>query len=164
MSHLVIAQIMSQLNEVFVEMDAKVLEASKKWAFERSAAVSAFYASDEYKTMPRGEGRILKAMAIAGGKTWYNIIYGTGDEYILNFVEKNCKAIATKRNASIAKKLEKAGVTEVTSQEFTHTNDGFNGMFMVNTDKGAKRVIIESIYAGGYNVQCLHLRVLVKIK
>ena len=71
--------------------------------------------------------------------------------------EKNCKATANKRNASIAKKLEKA---EVTGSAVVRTEDGFNGVFNINT----KKVTIETVYAGGYNIQCLHLRVLVKIK
>ncbi len=68
-------------------------------------------------------------------------------------IEKNCKATANKRNASIAKKLDKA---EVTGSAIVRTEDGFNGVFNINT----KKVTIET----GYNIQCLHLRVLVKIK
>lgn len=157
-----INNIMNQLNEVFVDMDARVLESSKKWVLERRDAMYEFLDSAEAKEMKMQ--KYQKAFDIAGGKTWYNVINGNDVESILAFVEKNCKAVATKRNASIAKKLEKAGVTEVISQEFERTNDGFNGVFGVMTDAGAKRVIIETIYAGGYNVQCLHLRVLVKVK
>lgn len=153
---------MNELNAVFVDMDARVLEASKKWVLERRDAMYSFLDSDEAKEMKMQ--KYQKAWDIAGGKTWYNVINGNSEEYILNFVEKNCKAIATKRNTSIAKKLEKAGVTEVISQEFERTNDGFNGVFGVMTNAGAKRIIIETIYAGGYNIQCLHLRVLVKVK
>lgn len=34
----------------------------------------------------------------------------------------------------------------------------------VNTESGIKRVKIETILAGGYNVQCLHYRTLVNVK
>ena len=156
--------IMNKLEVIFAEMDKRILEESKKWALERSKAVSEFYSSDEYKSMPRGEGRILKAMSIAGGKSWYKVVYGNSEDYILNFVEKNCEAVVKKRNANIAKKLEKAGVVEVLSEEFSRCDDGFNGFFMINCDNGLKKVSIESIYAGGYNIQCLHQRVLCKVK
>ena len=67
-------------------------------------------------------------------------------------------------NATIAAKLAKAGVDEVEGAEFTRTNDGFNGLFVVNTPTGPKSVHIETITAGGYNIQCLHLRVLVTVR
>lgn len=157
-----VQEIMNKLDEIFAEMDAKVLESSKKWALERQAAVYEFLRSDEAKEMKMQ--KYQKAFDIAGGKGWYNVIYGNSDEYILAFVEKNCAAIVKKRNANIAKKLEKAEVKEVISNEFSRSNDGFNGVFHVKCDNGVKKVSIESIYAGGYNIQCLHQRVLVKVK
>lgn len=159
----VIANILNQLNEVFKDMDQRVLEESKKWALERRDAMYDFLKSDEAKAMSSNE-KYLKAFEVAGGKTWYNKFYGNDDATILAFIEKNCKAIAEKRNHSISKKLEKAGVTEVVSKELDMTTDGFNGVFVINTNNGVKRVFIETVYAGGYNIQCLHLRVLVKVK
>lgn len=154
-----ITDIMNQLDVVFSEMDLRVLEESKKWALERQAALYEFLESDESKN-----NNHQKAFDIAGGKTWYNVFYCNDEEYIFNFITKNCKSIASKRNASITKKLEKVGVKSIVSIELNSTADGFNGVFHINTDVGFKKVTIETVYAGGYNIQCLHLRVLVKIK
>lgn len=162
-----IKQITDSLEAILAPMDAEVLEASKLWAKERVAALKEFKGSEEYKVLnAKGAwgGVYDKLFAIAGGKTWYNVFDGRNATMIEEFVEKNCKAIAQKRNASITAKLVKAGVCEVMSQSYTHTNDGFDGTFVVNTDKGRKVVTINTIRAGGYNIQCLHLRVLVHVK
>lgn len=157
--------LITKLNDAFAGMDAKVLEQTKVWAFDRRQAIKDFKVSEEYKSL-RGNSWALydELYNIAGGKTWYKVLNGNSASNIEAFVIKNCEAIKDKRNASIANKLEKAGVTDVISEEFHQSADGFNGVFKVNTDKGIKTVRISSIYAGGYNIQCLHLRVLVTVK
>jgi hypothetical protein len=157
--------ILAKLNEVFSPMDAEVLAASQVWAKGRKQALREFKDSDEAKEMRRDQGRYYRRLyAIAGGKTWYDVFDGRNDAMIEAIVEKNCAATVRQRNAKIAAKLEKAGVTEVLSEEFTHTRDGFDGVFAVKTDAGIKRVIIRTIRAGGHNIQCLHLRVLVNVR
>lgn len=159
------AAILVKLNEIFAPMDAEVLAASQVWAKGRVAAVREFKASDEYQAMRRDQHRLYSRLFdLAGGKTWYNMFDGRNATMIEEFVEKNCAAIVAKRNATIAAKLEKAGVTEVVSEEYARTRDGFDGVFVVETNAGRKVVTINTIRAGGYNIQCLHLRVLVKIK
>lgn len=158
-------QIIDNLNQVFKKFDDEVLESSKKWAQERVAAIHEFKMSDEAKHLRRDQwAYYAKLFALAGGKSWYNVFDGRPKSMIEEFMEKNHQNTIDKRNASIAKKFEKAGVTEVLSEEYVYTKDGFNGIFRVNTDAGVKRVSIDTIYAGGYNIQCLHLRVLVKVK
>ena len=156
-------QIIDNLNQVFKKFDDEVLESSKKWAQERVAAIREFKMSEEYRKLDCWHV-YDRLYAIAGGKTWYNAFDGRSKSMIDEVMEKNHQKIIEKRNISIAKKLEKAGVTEILSEEYVYTKDGFNGIFRVNTDAGVKRVSIDTIYAGGYNIQCLHLRVLVKVK
>lgn len=159
-------QIIAALDTVFADMDAKVLEKSKEWALGRIQAVRDFKASEEYSELrKRGiEAVYERVFNIAGGKTWYNAFYGRSTADVLEIMAKSCARTVASRNASIAAKLEKAGVTAVTDSSFSHTTDGFNGVFKVTTDKGPKLVTVDTIYAGGYNIQCLHLRVLVKVK
>lgn len=160
-----LTNIMNKLNEVFAPLDARILEQHKSWVMERRSSLYDFLRSDEYKDRSIDyTTRIKKAWEIAGGKTWYNAIYGNDNDYILSFVTKNCEAIAKKRNTSIANKLEKAGIIDIISEEFVMSSDGFNGIFQINTDKGIKTVTIETIFAGGYNIQCAHLRVLTRVK
>lgn len=165
MSNASVATIMNKLADIFAPMDVEVLEATKLWAKGRVDALKAFKASDEYQELRRDAWSLYPRMfAICGGKVWYNIFNDRNEAMINEFVAKNCEAISIKRNASIASKLAKAGVSEVISEEFTRTKDGFNGVFVVNTNTGRKVVTINTVRAGGYNIQCLHLRVLVKIK
>lgn len=162
-----IETITTKLNEVFKPLDEKVLAESKKWARERQEAIWDFEKSDECQELRRVKNtwkRYDRLFTIAGGKSWYQVFTSYIGEQLDDYIAKNCRSIAAKRNASIAAKLNKAGVTEVVSEEFTSTNDGFDGLFIVNTDAGQKKVTINTVYAGGYNIQCLHLRVLVKVK
>lgn len=89
---------------------------------------------------------------------------GRSEADIIIMITKNCEATANKRNSSIAAKLNKIEVNEILNEEWTQTNDGFNGTYIINTDKGKKIIEIETIIVGGYNIQRLHVRVLVKVR
>lgn len=160
--------IFEALNTMFVELDAKMVVDQKAWAKGRVAAIKEFKASNKFRNeagrITDQHGYYGALFATAGGKTWYNVFNGRNEAMINEFVEKNCKAISEKRNANIARKLNKEGVTNVLSAEVIRTSGGFNGTFAVETNTGRKVVTIQTIYAGGHNVQCFHQRTLVKVR
>lgn len=163
-----IAAIIADLNEVLKDLDAAQVIKSKEWAKARGAAIKEFKASNKFRDetgrITNQHGYYGALFEVAGGKTWYGVFNGRNAAMIDEFMEKNCQAIVEKRNVNIAKKLAKEEVTAVTGTEYVRTSDGFRGTFEVQTNKGLKTVTIETIYAGGYNIQCFHHRTLVKVR
>ena len=76
------------------------------------------------------------------------------------FVAKNVAKMIANRNDRIVKALNKNGVTEIPEFNLLHGSNGFEGAFKV----AGYWVTINTILAGGYNIQCLHQRTLVKVK
>lgn len=155
-------QIIETITKELASYDERLLQEEIKWAFERKQAAREFRQSPEWQTMDLWK-KYDELWSIAGGKTWYNAFKGRNDDMIIEFMTKNNKKRADARNAKIAKKLDKVGVTVVESADVVHGQNGFDGLFVVNTDNGHHSVKINTIYAGGYNIQCAHLRVLVKV-
>lgn len=159
----VATQIMNQLLEVFAEFDDVHLNNQKVWVMDRKKAISKYKEETNVRTVDLNT-YYRGLFAVAGGKTWYNIINGNTDERIFEFVKKNHNASVEKRNAKITKKLIESNVKSIVSQEYARSADGFDGVYRVDTDNGIKTITVNTIYAGGYNIQCAHMRCLVKVK
>lgn len=160
-----IETINAKLAEVFAEMDIAVAAKARTWGIARRDAIAAKREELSGQRRAMGEWAYYdKLFAAAGGKSWYGVLGGLNDAGVVAVMDKNSAAVAAKRNATISAKLAKAEVTEVLESTYSRTNDGFDGTFVVMTNKGKKVVTINSIYAGGYNIQCFHVRVLVKVK
>lgn len=146
------------LNKILAAFDEGILKSNIEWAFLKKAEFNAFRDTREYRTY--NEGDFLRF----GGKTWFRIFSDNPMEYIEKIVIKNHEAMIKKRNGLISKKMADLDITSVTFCKKVFSKDGFEGVFRICTNKGEKTVTIQVIYAGGYNIQCLHTRTLVKIK
>lgn len=152
--------LMAEIAEVLKEYDAQVvagLIASIPARREKVAAVRATKFTGQYAASQKAYAMI----EAAGGKGWLEMLrHGSINEMIIKGEAMKVEA----RNAKIANKLNKAGITAVTGFDSSRTPNGFTGRWTVETDRGIKSVFIDVILAGGYNIQCLHHRVLVSVK
>lgn len=159
-----INNIIASLETFFAEQDAKIADDDVRWALGRRDALNEFKKSKEY-TEQRKKGAwnelYFRMFGICGGKTWCAVFTQNSTAGIEEFMRKNAAATAEKRTAKIASKLLKAGVEHVEAATVAYTKDGFQGTFIIN---GNRRVTIDVIYAGGWNIQRAHQRVLVKVK
>lgn len=150
--------IIEELNE-HVD-DTAALNQLQSWALSAAHAARALKRSPEFKRDPLGSYQRL--YGICGGKSWYRLLDGRSDAGIAEAVEREFNKRVASRNAKVAAALHKIGVNTATGIVWASSADGFSGTFRVQTDKGQRTVTLRVITAGGYNVQCLHARVLVK--
>ena len=76
---------------------------------------------------------------------------------------KDAKRTLKSRDKKLSIKLEKIGVTEIVDSKVNYTTDGFHGSYKVGTNNGDKKIVLQTIVAGGYNIQCAHYRTLINI-
>jgi hypothetical protein len=159
-------QLISGLKQEFAVYDAKLCEDTQAWAKGRCEALAAFHNSAEYEQLRHNAWKLYARLySIAGGKGWYEILKcGVYTNHTKTFIAKSCAAIADQRFHKIAQKLYKENITAITGKVTTNSQDGFEGVYKVTTNAGEKYIKIRIVYAGGYNIQCAHIRVLVTIK
>jgi len=159
------------INNAFAALDAKLIANDQAWANAKLDGFAAFRAEAEagfkandpkFNSLTSGYGRFCYSAAAIqwfGSKAMVALITGRGREGGLQNMQKNTEALIAKRNAQIIKALIKAEVTELPAFELVESSDGYEGWFKV----GDKTVSIRTILAGGYNIQRLHQRTLVKV-
>ena len=148
-----------QIQTAFADLDAQMLERQTEWAMERFDELAAARKDGRFADLDVFE-RGARLVELAGGKKWYEQITGGNKQMLAEFVAKNVAAIIEKRNARIVAALTKQGITEIPAFTLYHHGNGYEGFFKV----AGHQVTIHTIIAGGYNIQCLHERTLIKAK
>ena len=148
---------LEQIKTAFTEIDKKMLDTQMEWAMGRMDALKEY--SENYNRKTDGSFG-TGAIKVSGGTTWYKIFMGSNKQMVAEYITKNVQALIEKRNARIVAAISKKGITEIPSFEIKHDGQGYEGMFKI----GEHTVTINTILAGGYHIQCLHQRTLVKVK
>lgn len=155
--------LITQIAEALKSHDVQVLQSELDSVTERVAAMQ-FYKSNSPHRGSTDSRYYTGLFDSVGGKTWYNIIDGRNRSMINEYLIKRHNASIEARNAKIAKKFEKLEITEATKSAYEYATGRFFGRWVIETNQGSKMVEIESILAGGHNIQCLHNRVLTKVR
>ncbi len=171
-----IKSIKEKIEDFLVEQEAKIdADIKKDWQFIH----------DAYNTMSRedfakkfGEKKVQKAMYDQPEKIYYsiNIFYAshfgillrTKSEYLPTFITKAQKMYREKEYGKIDKLIYKLKAHYPSLSNFVMTNfrKGVNGIeftLIADNPDGKVSIYTQTIYAGGYNIQRLHLRWLMQI-
>jgi len=146
---------LNQIEKAFAALDSNMLDKQMAWADRRRVAVKeaeAAVAPGKWYSERLWNARI----EAAGGKAWAGILVSYNWAAL---VELNVAKLIASRNAKIVAALTKKGITEIPDFELIESSDGVEGMFNV----AGNIVTIKTILAGGYHIQCLHQRTLVKV-
>lgn len=143
----------SQITAAFAALDAKMLTRQMAWASARRAAVLTVQVEPgKWYSARKADAEIIAA----GGKAWAGILKSGAWR---DLVAQNVAGLIAKRDVRIIAALTKAGITELPEFQLTECSDGVEGSFTI----AGHRITIRTILAGGFNIQCLHQRVLVTI-
>ena len=184
-----IGKMAKDLEKALAPTDAIYIDRMVQYYESRHQAMRDFQEKNQRTTIADDYSYYKELHAVSGGVTLYNQLqyepapyYASQDknspEYdpskplfgydengrnprVKELAIKNATKTLKARNIRLATKLRKEEVTEILDSKVKYTTDGFHGTYKVNTNNGPKTIKLETIIAGGYNIQCAHYRTLI---
>lgn len=140
------------IENAFKDIDAEMLEMNRRFVVETIDAMNSV-------DLPAGFSRLEAKHKIAGSKKMYALL-SLGFNSAIDEMDKITADMIRNRNEKIVAKLKKKGIESIPSFDVVYDNGSGNGRFKA----GEHNVHIETILAGGYNIQRLHQRTLCHVK
>ena len=154
--------LLEKLTAAFAEADAKSIagipeevQHTREWYRNAYAKLR-----EEFPINSQNRNRFYSELNRIASKQIQEDMTWSFDDHVER-VTKRTKRTHENRNKRIAQKFEKAGIADIDSDDLVVIyGEDFCGEWVID----GHRVKLDVIWAGGYNIQCLHCRVLCSVK